>query len=266
MEIQDEKSKNTILRYPGGKHYGRKFIIPYFPQNITEMISPFLGGGSIEVFMASNGVKVHAYDKFDLLVNYWKYQLQQPRKLAERIHRYFPMSRYKFFELRNNIYTIPNGLERAAVFFVLNICSFSGITLSGGFSNENTRERFNKEKTHSLMIEKIQNLNITNMTVECQDFITTLERHTTEFMYLDPPYMIKKDYLYGKMGNLHSNFDHYGLCERLKARNNWIMSYDNNDVIRKMYKNNRIQEVEWNNSFNKKGKKIELLIFSNDLT
>jgi len=42
-------SNRSLLCYPGGKTRARKEIIQYFPKGITQMLSPFLGGGSIEL-------------------------------------------------------------------------------------------------------------------------------------------------------------------------------------------------------------------------
>ena len=73
----------SLLRYPGGKTRALKHIIPYFPKNLTEIVSPFFGGGSIEIHYASQGVRVHGYEIFEPLVNFWQQVLENPKRVAD---------------------------------------------------------------------------------------------------------------------------------------------------------------------------------------
>ena len=52
------------LRYPGGKSRAVKHILPYFPENTTTVVSPFMGGSSVELNLAAKGIEVYASDKF----------------------------------------------------------------------------------------------------------------------------------------------------------------------------------------------------------
>ena len=71
----------TPIRYAGGKSKAYDFIssyIPFWPRP-KRIISPFLGGGSLEVRWAHEmGIKVEAFDVFDVLVNYWQHQINKP--------------------------------------------------------------------------------------------------------------------------------------------------------------------------------------------
>ncbi|MDO5760038.1 MAG: DNA adenine methylase, partial [Bacteroidota bacterium] len=70
------------LRYGGGKSLAVGYIIELLPDNITKVISPFIGGGSVEIALSKElGINVIAYDVFDLLVNYWQMQLKNPNRL-----------------------------------------------------------------------------------------------------------------------------------------------------------------------------------------
>ena len=76
------------LRYGGGKTLAVGKILEYFPKDIKKVVSPFIGGGSIEVALAKElGIKVIAYDIFELIVNYWKVQISQPKELYEELSR-----------------------------------------------------------------------------------------------------------------------------------------------------------------------------------
>ena len=72
------------LRYAGGKSLGVGHIIEHIPSNITKLVSPFFGGGSVEIACAKElGLSVKGYDIFDILTNYWRFQILSPIKLAD---------------------------------------------------------------------------------------------------------------------------------------------------------------------------------------
>jgi len=79
----------TPIRYAGGKSKAYKEItklLPFFPKP-KRIISPFIGGGSLEVRWASEmGIPVKGYDVFWCLTNYWRYQLSHPREVHEILH------------------------------------------------------------------------------------------------------------------------------------------------------------------------------------
>jgi DNA adenine methylase len=64
------------IRYPGGKSYAVGYIVELLPDNVERVISPFIGGGSVEVALAKElGLKVVAFDIFDILVNFGGFSL-----------------------------------------------------------------------------------------------------------------------------------------------------------------------------------------------
>jgi len=79
----------TPLRYPGGKSRAVKTIMPYIRDlDRGELCSPFLGGGSIELKCAEEGMIVHGYDLFQPLVWFWEALLSNPEKLISHIDGY----------------------------------------------------------------------------------------------------------------------------------------------------------------------------------
>ena len=67
------------LRYAGGKSLAVGFVVELLPDNLKRIISPFFGGGSIEI--ACNkylNLEIIGYDIFDILINYWQIQIQNP--------------------------------------------------------------------------------------------------------------------------------------------------------------------------------------------
>ena len=83
----------TPLRYAGGKSKAYGFIstyIPFWPKP-KRIVSPFIGGGSLEVRWANElDIEVIGYDVFDMLVNFWEVLLKQPKKLAKELSKMFP--------------------------------------------------------------------------------------------------------------------------------------------------------------------------------
>lgn len=124
------------LRYPGGKSRAVKELWKYIPTDTKTICSPFLGGGSFEIFCAQNGIKIFGYDYFKPLVDFWKYLLKEPVTLADEVEKYRPLQpRERFYELQKSHVKEKDSFQRAVLFYVLNRTSFSGSTLSGGMGS-----------------------------------------------------------------------------------------------------------------------------------
>jgi DNA adenine methylase len=81
----------TPLRYAGGKSLAVGHIINLLPSNTKRVISPFLGGASVEIAIAKElHIEVIGYDIFDILINYWHYQINEPKKLANKLKKFNP--------------------------------------------------------------------------------------------------------------------------------------------------------------------------------
>jgi len=247
-------SMRSLLRYPGGKTRGVEFITQSFPKNLDKLLSPFFGGGSIELSIAAKGTVVFGYDIFSPLVEFWQCLTTQANKLADEVEKYYPLSKDKFYELQRTQTTFRTKLERAAVYYVLNRSSFSGATLSGGMSPEHPRFTLTS-------IERLRNYSNPNIQIEVADFKKSLALHPFTFTYLDPPYLIKSS-LYGKKGDAHKDFDHEGLSEILKRREHWILSYNDCDEIRELYEGFHILTPNWKYGMSNDKSSREILIFS----
>ncbi|MFT3949976.1 MAG: DNA adenine methylase [Agriterribacter sp.] len=250
-------SGKSILRYPGGKSKAIDFLLPFFPKDLKALVSPFIGGGSVELALAAKGIKVYGYDIFTPLVEFWQCALEQPGVLADEVEKYFPLPKHEFYKLQQTHTTLETKLQRAAAYYVLNRSSFSGATLSGGMSPGHPR--FTKTA-----IERLRNFHNPDIIIAEADYKVSLLKHADEFAYLDPPYLIKSA-LYGKKGDAHKGFDHEGLVDILSKRNKWILSYNDCDEIRKMYGKFKIVTPGWKYGMSKDKSSRELLIFSKDL-
>ena len=256
----------SLLRYPGGKTRALKHIIPYFPKNLTEIVSPFFGGGSIEIHYASQGVRVHGYEIFEPLVNFWQHVLEHPKVIADLLETTFhPCAKPSFaqYQTKQN-WTHMDSTHyfwqemRACMYYALNRSSFSGATMSGGYSQQAADNRFTPSS-----IERLRKFICPSLSVELADFSDSLGRHSADtFIYADPPYAIDNPVLYGKNGSAHKGFDHIGFAEAIKKKNNWVLSYNPSPFILELYKDYEIVYPEWSYGMSKDKKSKEILILN----
>lgn len=245
------------LRYPGGKSKAVKLITELIPQGTTELVSPFFGGGSIELHCAAQGMRVYGYDAFKPLVAFWNLLLSDRDRLVAEVQKHHPLSREQFYALQKQ-HRDELTDEQGILFFVLNRASFSGTTLSGGCSEDSLKGRFTVSS-----IERLASFQIDNLSVQLADFQDSLDRHPEAFLYLDPPYLIKST-LYGNRGSTHRGFDHEGLFQRLRDRPNWLLSYNNCEWVRERYKDFKIVYPDWKYGMSKDKASKEVLILNQE--
>ena len=127
------------------------------------------------------------------------------------------------------------------MYYALNRSSFSGATLSGGYSKEAAAKRFTQSS-----IDRLREFQSPSLSVELADFRDSLAKHDDNtFIYADPPYAINNPVLYGENGSTHKGFDHLGFAEAIKKKNNWIVSYNDSKYIRELYQGYEIIETGW---------------------
>lgn len=145
-------------------------------------------------------MSIIANDKFKPLYSFWNCCKCQNEKLCSKLKKINVVTKDIFTDYRKNIMEEENELKQAIYYFVINRCSFSGSTLSGGFSQESSEKRFTKSS-----IERINKLELKNFTILNEDFVDffdTLEQHDDQILFLDPPYFLgEKSKLYGNNGD-----------------------------------------------------------------
>jgi len=246
------------LRYPGGKTRAvsilRKHVDDNYPDR-TDLISPFLGGGSFELDRVTAGVRVHVNDLFTPLYTFWKTVHDTPEELRERVRRYCPVTKETFTLLRQSIMTMTDPLEIAAAYFIVNRCSFSGATFCGGFSAEAAEKRCNPSAIERL--QRPEFYTISNL--DCIQFLRDHPETDTTVVYADPPYYIST-YVYGKDGDMHEGFDHSGFARYIQTRKDWVLSYNDCPYIRDLYTGCRIVNEKWAYGMNASKPSSEIII------
>jgi DNA adenine methylase len=253
------------LRYPGGKSRACKILDVILQENFNiknfkNIISPFFGGGSFEFYLQNKyNLHIIANDKFKPLYNFWNNCKYNNKELCLELYNYIhKIDKEIFINFRKKILNETDNFNEAVMYFIINRCSFSGSTLSGGFSLESSKKRFTKSS-----IEKIKKLNLNSFEIYNFDFeeFTKNYNETNNLLFLDPPYYLeKKSKLYGNNGDMHENFNHDKLFNCLSTKKNWIMTYNNCDYIKNLYKNYKIIETSWNYGMNKTKKSSEIVI------
>jgi len=223
------------------------------------VLSPFFGGGSFEFYLQEVfGYSIVANDKFTPLIGFWKAAKERNAELVSAL-RTVVMDKATFLRFREEVVTESDLVEQAKKLFAINRCSFSGATLSGGFSQEASTKRFTESS-----IARVEALDLSRVDFSNEDFTSFLTgSDETAFVFADPPYYLeKKSKLYGKNGDLHEAFDHVGLAEVLKQKKNWMLTYNDCPEIRTLYAGYEIYTVAWSYGMNKSKESSEIVILS----
>ena len=246
------KALKTPLRYPGGKSRACTKMDPYIPdlRDYKEYREPFLGGGSVAIHITKKypHLDIWVNDLYEPLVNFWK-TLQDDgyalyKRLQELKSRYPDPASAKglFLEAKEivNDYAQPN-LYRACSFYIINKCSFSGLTESSSFSRQASDNNFSMRGIEKLQgyTQLIENWRITNLSYE-----RLLTDNKSVFTYLDPPYDIGSN-LYGRKGSMHNGFNHDDFaadCDRFIAPQ--LISYNSSQLVKDRFKGYEVGEFD----------------------
>jgi len=239
------KSLKTPLRWPGGKSRACTIIDPYFPdlRNYDEFREPFLGGGSVAIHITKKYpfLNIWVNDLYEPLVNFWKQLQMFGTELKTELSGYKlshcnpELAKELFVNCKEKINDSGlSNLDRAIAFYIVNKCSFSGLTESSSFSPQASNANFSlrgieKLPEYSKLISKWR---ITNYSY---DYLMDGKQST--FMYLDPPYDIK-DNLYGNKGSMHKGFDHDKFSVDCDSNHmDMMVSYNSNQLVKDRFKN-----------------------------
>ena len=259
--------------YPGGKRWLFETVKAYMPDATSEIVSPFFGGGGIEVNLAVRGVKVHGYDNFETLVNFWDCFLKDARlvvagaKAKARKH-----TRETLQKLTGDFDLIGGRWHRAFYYYLLNRLSFSGIIFQKWssyvapfeFNRDDDLVRIKKDK-RQLAFPKTVDFwfeRKIKATVNCLDFDESLAKHPDVFAYIDPPYPVVFP-LYGK--SKKQDINHDDLASILKTRCNWILSYNKHPLVENLYLDYKKVYFGVPNGIRNRKRMNEVLIFSHDI-
>ena len=246
------KSLKTPLRYPGGKSRACVKLDTYIPdlRDYKEYREPFLGGGSVAIHITKKypHLDVWVNDLYEPLYNFWRVLQDQGDDLyrelqdAKSKNSNEDSARSLFLASKEivNDYT-ESDLSRAVAFYIVNKCSFSGLTESSSFSRQASVSNFSMRGIEKLQgyTQIIKNWKITNWSYE-----GLLTDSKDVFTYLDPPYDIR-DNLYGRKGSMHNGFNHDDFaadCDRFIGSQ--LISYNSSQLVKDRFQGWEVGEFD----------------------
>lgn len=257
----------SVLRYPGGKSKVTqqilKEIVPYLKSagktaRAPLAVSPFCGGCSVELALASCGFEVKCYDIFKPLINFWQELQAAPKELAAMVGQMTPIDSglYTAFQTEYHAY---KKKKQAAVFYILNKYSFNGMGLASGWSQQAA------DRASERYASKLALFTNSNISFDTGDWRIIFNKYPAEFLFLDPPYPNTPPTIYGEKNKNTVGISHKSLLSSLLARESkWVMCYPDSEELREYEREGcRIKPIQIPYSMSDKKYVQEFLIFSN---
>ena len=266
----------TPIRYAGGKSKAYTIITNEIPKLSLpkRIISPFMGGGSLESRWADElGVPVLGFDIFPVLVNFWQTLLSRPNDLADELCKLTP-TKDEYARIKETLLSWEvtqdmlkdwktdhykrdslslDPLQAAAYYFFNHNLSYCPMYL-GWIS-----KLYQDPKKWDRMVSRIRAYRNPNLSVNVASFENVIPEYSSDFLYLDPPYYLEKDgdnkmfkgiYPNANIDIHHTGFNHEKLRDLLHSHNgSFIMSYNNCETIREWYKDFRFEYPKWHYSY-----------------
>jgi DNA adenine methylase len=265
------------LRYPGGKAGLTRFLADTIELNDLRgcmYYEPYAGGAGAALSLLKQEVVSELYlnDADKRIYAFWRAALNSTKRFVERI-RSVPLT-VEEWHRQHSVCAYPNvhsQFDIGFAAFFMNRCNRSGVLTGagpiGGYKQSGKWRldvRFNRE-TLSERILALGHLR-KRIHVSCEDAIDFLKAALPKkdgfngvFVYLDPPYVTNGQRLYL---NAYGANDHAQLAEYVSRQSAlpWIMSYDNSELIRTLYANQRIALMPISYSLQEKRSAKELII------
>ena len=267
----------TPIRYAGGKSRAYDFIssyIPFWPRP-KRIISPFMGGGSLEVRWAHDmGIQVEAFDVFDVLTNYWQHQIHHPKRLYDilkgleptkeqydeikdillhwdKVQNMFKDWKTDYYDRKSE--SLDDDLGAAYYWFNHNL-SYGPMFL-GWFSSIYLK----KESLYENSLKRVRDFSCPNLSVKQSSFDKVIPNYKKDFIYADPPYYMEKSednkmfkaiYPNSNFALHHMHFDHELLRDQLHSHEGkFLLSYNDCEWVRENYKGFKFKTPEWAYSY-----------------
>lgn len=238
----------TPFRYPGSKSSFTGIVRDYVLFNGMEgckIVEPYAGSAAVSLALVSEGICSEAViaERDPLMYSFWKVALSDPGSLIAKIES-AEVTLKTWHELRPLLLCESpadgDAVEMAFAALFFNRTNFSGVLHSGpiGGQDQSSSYKIDCRFNRAELVSKVVRLGavaekITTRFGDALDLIKENKRRVTPLFYVDPPYFTQGKKLYRHHYRLK---DHVALAKSLRAAKfNWILSYDNHDVIRSLY-------------------------------
>lgn len=267
----------TPLRYPGGKGKFAPFVKDLMDSNELsgDYLEPYAGGAGVALDLLFSGYckNIHINDLDLAVYNFWKSVTDHTDEFLKLVSD--TDITINEWHKQKTILSDPinhSQLEHGFATFFLNRTNRSGILKGGviGGKNQNGNYkldvRFNKDNL-AKRIEKIgrytEHIKVYNL--DALELLNKVDILLPEdsLVYLDPPYYVKGQGLYR---NFYMHDDHVRIRHALdNVKTKWIVSYDNCEEIKDIYKGYRQDDYDLNYSAYYKMKGSEVMIYCDSL-
>ena len=231
------------FRYPGGKYYALKFILPFLhsvPHD--EYREPFVGGGS--VFFGKEKAKYNWLNDLEKNIIQTYKTIADPELIGWLVNKVGSevATKERHTEMKNFKPSSPEEVSYKT--YYLNRTSYSGIIYkpAWGYALGKSSPPENWHKFLNNAHPKLRDVKLT--TLDFEELIYAKPRGKEVLMYLDPPYYsADQKRAYTKSFNLD---DHARLSNALKETTYYFcLSYDDCKEVRDLYKWANIYERSW---------------------
>lgn len=264
------------LRYPGGKAGLAPFLTDVLDLNGlrgVDYFEPYAGGaGAALRLLADDVVGTISINDADIRIfAFWNTVLNEPQWFIDKIFE--AKLDLAEWHVHRAICARPEGKDLRDVGFAafyMNRCNRSGVVNAGpiGGYEQKGEWRLDVRFSKPALVERVSAIS------KLRDRIFVNNLDAVEFLkeklpkgngrknalvYLDPPYVVKGQRLYM---NAYEPGDHGAIAKYICAQKllPWVMSYDDADLVRKLYSSEQIALLPINYSLQEKRSANELVI------
>jgi site-specific DNA-adenine methylase len=189
---------------------------------------PFLGGGTLELQLASRGYKVQGCTNFRLLYDFWDCMSKEPERVYEMSKAFYPVDNKKLFHmLQKKVYSPHDAYIRSALFYVLNLCSIDGTATSGEL--EPNTPRFTE-----LRLSQLAHYTSENFMPLFVDHKTVLSE-TNQFVVATPPPYLSTSFINAINIPEKPQIDHKEFAQLIKQKQGWVLLYNYHAALPALY-------------------------------
>jgi len=242
-------NNRTPFRYPGAKNKVLLSLMPYINVLLEDehcFCDAFVGGGSVALEVAER------YPYLDVVLNDKDYNIYcfwsivtgnnktDLKDLLSLIDQEPTIDLFQFLR------SVDSGDKTVCAYksIFFNRTAFSGIYMSGpiGGVGQKSKYAINCRYNAKKIKEKILYINTLlrgRTTVLNQDINSLLDQVVCP-LYLDPPYFVAGEMLYPVFMKAQ---EHFKMSQKLSQKTKWVLSYDDNEIIKKWYKNCKVDKI-----------------------
>lgn len=267
----------TPLRYPGGKGRLGAWLGQLIKDNDLSSgcyIEPYAGGAGAAVYLLLNGLieRIVINDIDPAIYSFWWAVFNDTETLTSLISDTpVTMESWNAQKKTINDRSIEDKTKLGFAAFFLNRTNRSGIIQGGVIGGKNQKGKYLIDARYNKagLISRIESLAVLQSRVslhslDALDLIALPQyRQINSLIYLDPPYYNKGSQLYR---NHYNPEDHAHIANVVsKLQTPWIVTYDNCDEIRELYKNSKQYEFSFHYSTHMDRPKAKEIMFYGNL-